>query len=86
MPAKEYLSGAQLGPAAFEVGGHRDIHLLGMRQPQIFHVAGEIALANLTAETRVEAALLADAGDRQFAIVVRGIGGGRPEILRVPLS
>jgi hypothetical protein len=57
-----------------------------MRQPQIFHVAGEIAFADLAAETGVEAALLADAGDRQPAIIVRGIGGSLPEILQVPLS
>jgi hypothetical protein len=74
------------GPAAFEVGGHGGIHLLGMRQPQIFHVAGEIAFADLAAETRVEAALLADTGDRQPAIIVRGRGGSLPEILQVPLS
>jgi len=33
-----------------------------------------------------EAAFLADAGDRQPAIVVRGRGGSLPEILQVPLS
>ena len=65
------------GPAAFEVGGHRDIDLLWVGQPQVFHIAGKIAFADLAAETRVEAALLADAGDRQPAIVVGGIEQAR---------
>src|SRR6516164_4556057 len=57
------------GPAAFEVCRNRDIHLLWVGQPQVLHVAGEIAFAGLAAEARVEAALLADAGNRQPAII-----------------
>src|SRR5215471_766830 len=66
-----------LGAAAFEVGGHRDIHLLRMGQPQVPHVAGEIAFAGLAAETRVEPALLADTGDGQPAVIVGGIEQAR---------
>src|SRR6516162_2150522 len=69
--------GVCLRLAAFEVGRHRDIHLLRMRQPQILHVAGEIAFADLAPQTRIEAALLTNTGDGQPAIVVGGIEQAR---------
>ncbi len=48
-----------VGLAALQIGRHRDIDLLRMRQPQVLHVAGEIGLADLAAEARVEVPLLA---------------------------
>jgi len=44
-----------------------------MRQPQILHVEGEIGLAGLAAEARIETPFLADAGHRQAAVIMRRI-------------
>ena len=62
-----------LGLAAAQIGRHRDIHQLGMGEAEVLHVAGKIADADLAADARVEAALLADAGHRQPAVVMRGV-------------
>ena len=48
-----------------------------MRQPQVAHVADEIALADLAAQARIEAPLLGDAGHGEAAIVVRRIEQAR---------
>ena len=72
--------------AAFQIGGHGDIDLLGMRQPQIVHVADEIAFRKRAAEPRIEALLLGDAGHRQAAIIMGGIqqtGVGQREELQM---
>ena len=62
-----------LADSAFEIGRHGDIHLLGMGQAEIAHVAHEIVLAQLAAQARIEAPLLAHARDHEPAIVVAGI-------------
>ena len=87
MPAKVNVSGAhcgsaggalpRLGLAALQVRRHRDVHELGMRQPEVLHVADEVALADVAAEARIEAALLGDARHREAAVVVRGIEQAR---------
>ena len=63
--------------AAAQVGRHRDVDLLRMRQAQVVHVADEVGLADVAAQPRVEAALLVDAGDGQSAIVVGRIEQAR---------
>ena len=58
------------GLAAAQVGRHRDVHLLRVRQAEVVHVAGEVGLADLAAQARVVAPLLGDAGDGEAAVVV----------------
>jgi hypothetical protein len=50
---------ALLGLAALHVRGHRDVHQLRVRQPEVLHVPDEVALADVAAEARIEAALFA---------------------------
>ena len=83
MPANVKVSGAHAGSsdggvvpcglAAMQIGRHRDVHQLRMRQAQVAHVADEIALADLAAQPRIEAALLLDGRHREPAVIVRGI-------------
>jgi len=56
--------------AASQVGRHRDVDLLRVRQADVVHVAHEVTLVDVAAQARVEAALLADAGHRQAPVVV----------------
>ena len=74
-PAKVKRSGAQVGIvrrarvvvaglAAAQIGRHRLVDLLGMRQVEVLHVADVVALADLAAEPRIELLLLGDAGRR----------------------
>ena len=62
-----------IGRAAFEIGGHGRIQLLGMGELEVVHIARKIALAELATATRIETLFLADARHRQAAIIVRGI-------------
>src|SRR5579864_2487320 len=57
-------------PPAFQIGRHGDIHQLWMRQSEVPHVAGEIVFAQFAAEAGVESPFLADARDREPAIVM----------------
>ena len=82
-PPKVKRSGAQRGSggaaglvaglAAAQVGRHRLVDLLGMRQVEVLHVADIVALADLAAQARIELLLLGDAGRGEPAIVVRRI-------------
>ena len=59
MPAKVNVSGAQrgsagsaascVGPTAAQIGGHRDVDELRMRQAEVVHVADEVGFADLAA-------------------------------------
>ena len=44
-----------------------------MGKAQVFHVAGKIAFPDFASQARIEPSLLADAGDRQTAIIVCGV-------------
>src|SRR5258708_30438086 len=71
-----------LTPPAFQVGWNGYFHLLGMRKAEIFHVADEVVLAQRSAQTRIEPALLSDTGDREPAIVmprIENAGAGQRE-------
>ncbi len=59
--------------ATTQVGRHRFVDLLGMRQIEVLHVADIVALADLAAEPRIELLLLGDAGGGEAAIVVRRV-------------
>jgi hypothetical protein len=61
---------AAVGLAAAQVGGHRDVHQLGMRQAQVVHVAGEVGHVCVAAQARVVALLFGHAGDGEAAVVV----------------
>jgi hypothetical protein len=54
------LSSVVRGLAAFEIGRHGDIKLLGMREAQI-RIAGEIVFRQRAAETGIEALFLTKA-------------------------
>src|SRR5204862_2758710 len=58
---------------ALEIGGNRGVHLLGMRQAKVGHVADEVRLADRFGQARVVELLLADAGDGEAAVIVAGI-------------
>ena len=66
-------SDAVLGPSTFQIGRHCHIELLGVGEAQVFHVAGKIAFPDFAPQARVEPPFLADAGDRQTAVIVGGI-------------
>jgi len=65
--------GLVAGLAATQVGRHRLVDLLRMRQVEVLHVADIVAFADLAAQPGIEPLLLGDAADRETAIVVRGI-------------
>ena len=60
----------RFGPAAAQIRRHGHVESLGMRQIQIVHVAGEVALADLAAQARVVAPLFRHAGHRQAVVVM----------------
>jgi hypothetical protein len=66
-------SGLVLGPAAAQIGRHRDIDQFRVSKPHVLHIAGEITDGDVAPEARVEAALLGDAGCRKATVIVRRV-------------
>ena len=58
------------GLAAAQIGGHRLVDLLRVRQVEVLHVSDIVAFADLAAQPGIEPLLLGDAADREATIIV----------------